>query len=141
MHRFIPAYLALVGASIAETPVEHHPRVRGTSKYGLMRTFHVVLDLLTVRFLGSFGTKPIYVFGGVGLVLIVLSVIVGLVMVWQKIALGVSMIQTPLLLLAAIFFLMGFQTILMGLLSELVMRTYHESQGKSIYHIRTILNP
>ena len=141
MHRFIPAYLALVGASIAETPVEHHARVLGTSKYGLTRTFHVVLDLLTVKFLGSFGTKPIYVFGGVGFALIVLSFIVGLVMVWQKVALGVSMIQTPLLLLSASFFLMGFQAILMGLLSELVMRTYHESQGKPIYYIRTILNP
>jgi hypothetical protein len=115
--------------------------VRGKSKYGLMRTIHVLLDLTTVKFLGSFGTKPIYVFGGVGLSLIALSVIVGLAMVWQKITLGVSMIQTPLLLLSAIFFLMGFQTMLMGLLSELVMRTYHESRGKPIYHIRTILNP
>jgi glycosyltransferase involved in cell wall biosynthesis len=141
MHRFIPAYLALVGARIAEIPVEHHPRVHGKSKYGLTRTFNVVLDLTTVKFFGSFGTKPIYVFGGVGLILIALSVIVGLAMVWQKIALGVSMIQTPLLLLSAIFFLMGFQTLLMGLLSELVMRTYHEARGKPIYHIRTILNP
>lgn len=140
MHRFIPAYLAQVGARVTELPVNHLPRVRGKSKYGIMRTGKVILDLLTVKFLGSFATKPIYVFGGGGLLLILLSFLVGIAMVWQKLALGVSMIQTPLLLLAAILFLMGFQTILMGLLCELLMRTYHESQGKRTYVVRQVLN-
>ncbi|MGH2458496.1 MAG: glycosyltransferase family 2 protein [Chloroflexota bacterium] len=140
MHRFIPAYLAQLGARVAELPVNHAPRVRGKSKYGIMRTGKVILDLLTVKFLGSFATKPIYVFGGGGLLLFALSFLVGLAMIWQKVELGVSMIQTPLLLLAAIFFLMGFQSILMGLICEMVMRTYHESQGKRTYVIRRVLN-
>lgn len=140
MHRFIPAYLAQVGARIAEVPVRHAPRQRGRSKYGLARTVKVLLDLLTVKFLGSFATKPIYVFGGGGLALIALSFLVGVAMVWQKLALGVSMIRTPLLLLATMLFLMGFQAILMGLLSELLMRTYYESQGKRPYVVRQVLN-
>lgn len=140
MHRFIPAYLAQVGARVAELPVSHAPRVRGRSKYGIMRTGKVILDLLTVKFLSSFATKPIYVFGGGGALLLLLSFLVGIAMVWQKLALGVSMIQTPLLLLAALLFLMGFQSILMGLLAEMVMRTYHEAQGKRTYVVRQVLN-
>jgi glycosyltransferase involved in cell wall biosynthesis len=140
MHRFIPAYLALVGARIAELPVAHAARVRGRSKYGLTRTFKVLLDLLTLKFLGSFGTKPIYVFGGGGLLCLVLSALTGVAMLWQKAALGVSLIQTPLLLLSAMLFLMGFQSILMGFLGELLMRTYHESQGKKTYVVRQVLN-
>lgn len=140
MHRFIPAYLALIGARIAELPVNHAARMRGKSKYGLSRTFKVLLDLFTVKFLGSFATKPIYVFGGLGLLFIGLSFLVGIGMLWQKFALGVSLIQTPLLLLSALLFLLGFQSIMIGLLCELVMRTYHESQGKLIYVVRTVLN-
>jgi len=140
MHRFIPAYLSLMGARIAEVPVRHAPRVRGQSKYGLGRTFKVVLDLFTVKFMGSFATKPIYVFGGLGLLCLLLSALVGVGMVWQKIALGTSFIQTPLLLLAALLFLVGFQSIMMGLLGEMVMRTYHESQGKRTYVVRQVLN-
>ena len=140
MHRFIPAYLAHVGARIAELPVRHAPRTRGASKYGLSRTVKVLLDVLTVKFLGSFGTKPIHMFGGLGLILLALSVLVGIAMVWQKLALGVSMIRTPLLLLAAMLCLMGFQAILMGLLSELLMRTYFESQGKRPYVVSQIIS-
>ncbi len=140
MHRFIPAYLALIGARIAELPVSHSPRVRGKSKYGLSRTFKVVLDLFTLKFMGSFATKPIHVFGGLGLLFIGLSGLVGIGMLWQKFALGVSLIQTPLLLLSALLFLLGFQSIMIGLLCELVMRTYHESQGKRIYVVRTVIN-
>lgn len=140
MHRFIPAYLAQVGARVVELPVNHAPRIRGSSKYGITRTGKVILDLLTVKFLGSFATKPIHVFGGGGLLLILLSFVVGLAMVWQKFSLGVSMIQTPLLLLAAMLFLMGFQSILVGLICEMVMRTYHESQGKRTYVVRRVLN-
>ncbi|MGH2369824.1 MAG: glycosyltransferase family 2 protein, partial [Chloroflexota bacterium] len=140
MHRFIPAYLAQVGARIAELPVNHAPRVRGTSKYGIMRTFKVILDLFTVKFLGSFATKPSHVFGSSGLLCLALSFLVAVAMIGQKVTLGVSMIQTPLLLLSAMLFLMGFQAILMGLLSELTMRTYHESQGKRTYVTRQVLN-
>jgi glycosyltransferase involved in cell wall biosynthesis len=140
MHRFIPAYLALLGARIAELPVNHAPRIRGVSKYGLGRAFKVVLDLFTLKFLGTFGTKPIYAFGGLGLICIALSVLVGLGMIWQKAALGTSFIQTPLLLLSALLFLLGFQAIMIGLMAELVMRTYHESQGKRTYVVRRVLN-
>lgn len=140
MHRFIPAYLALVGARIAEVPVHHAPRTRGVSKYGLARTFKVILDLMTVKFFGSFATKPIYVFGGGALILFAASVLVVLLLFWQKLTIGQSLIQSPLLLLSAILVLMGFQSILMGLLTELVMRTYHESQGKKTYVVRQVLN-
>jgi hypothetical protein len=140
MHRFIPAYLAAVGARVAELKVSHAPRRAGRSKYGFRRTIKVLLDLTTMKFIGSYGTKPIYVFGGAGLVLFAASVLTTAVMVWQKYTLGVSMIQTPLLLLAAILLLMGFQSLLMGLLSELLMRTYFESQGKRPYVVRRALN-
>ena len=140
MHRFLPAYMAQMGAKIAEVPVTHHPRVRGKSKYGLSRTFRVMLDLLTVKFLGTFGTKPSHIFGGLGLTSIGLSFVVGVAMLVQKWLLGVSLIQTPLLLLSALLFLMGFQSILMGFLSEMQMRTYHESQGKRTYVVRQVLN-
>jgi glycosyltransferase involved in cell wall biosynthesis len=140
MHRFIPAYLAAVGARLTELAVGHAPRRHGRSKYGLGRTLKVLLDLTTVKFLGTFSTKPIYVFGGAGLGLLALSLLTGLAMVWQKYTLGVSMIQTPLLLLSAMLFLMGFQSLLMGLLSELLMRTYFESQGKRPYLVRQVLN-
>lgn len=140
MHRFIPAVLAQVGAKVTEIEVHHAARTRGKSKYGISRTFRVILDLLTVKFLGSYSTKPSHVFGGMGMLLILLSFLAGFAMVWQKVAFGVSMIQTPLLLLSALFFLMGFNSILMGLLSEVIMRTYHESQGKRTYALREVLN-
>lgn len=140
MHRFIPAYLALVGSRIAELPVRHAARVHGRSNYGVLRTLKVVLDLLTVKFLGSYGTKPSYLFGGVGLGCLALGFVSMLAMIWQKFSMGVSMIQTPLLLLSAMFVLMGFQSLLMGLLSELIMRTYYESQGKRPYVVRRQLN-
>jgi glycosyltransferase involved in cell wall biosynthesis len=138
MHRFIPAFARSVGVTVAEVPVRHHPRVHGRSKYGLDRTFRVILDLLTVKFLNSFAGNPIYLFGGAGLVLIALSLFNGLAMLAQKLLYGVSFIQTPLLLLAALFFILGVQSILLGLTAELVIRTYHESQGKPIYVIRRI---
>jgi glycosyltransferase involved in cell wall biosynthesis len=138
MHRFIPAYARSVGVTVAEVPVRHHLRIHGRSKYGLDRTFRVILDLLTVKFLNSFSGNPIYLFGGTGLVLIALSLVSGLAMLAQKLLYGVSFIQTPLLLLAALFFILGVQSILLGLTAELVMRTYHESQGKPTYVIRRI---
>lgn len=137
MHRFIPALAILVGASLAEIPVNHHPRRHGRSNYGLGRTFNVILDLFTLKFL-SFSLHPINLFGGSGLVLIGLSFVTGTIMVFQKLVYDHSLIQTPLLLLSALLFILGFQSILMGLTAELVIRTYHESQNKPIYIIRQV---
>jgi glycosyltransferase involved in cell wall biosynthesis len=139
MHRFIPALAVQVGAKIAEIPVNHRPRQHGKSKYGLGRMFTVFLDLLTVKYLGSFSTHPINLFGGSGLFLIGSSFVTGLVMIFQKIFYHQSFIQTPLLLLSALLFILGFQSILMGLSAELLIRTYHESQGKPTYIIRRIM--
>jgi glycosyltransferase involved in cell wall biosynthesis len=140
MHRFIPAYLAQLGASVAELPVAHHSRVRGHSKYGMSRIFRVVLDLLTVKFFGTYGTRPMHFFGVIGLACIVMCLLTALVMVWQKLALGASMIHTPLLQLTALLGLMGFNAVLLGLLAEVVMRTYFESQDKRTYQIRSLRN-
>jgi hypothetical protein len=140
MHRFIPADAAWVGAAITEIPVTHHPRVRGKSKYGLSRTIKVLLDLLTAKFLQSYATKPIYVFGGVGLFLLGLAALALVAAVVQKFALGVSLIQTPLTMLAAILGSTGFIAILQGLNAEVAIRTYHESQQKPIYTVRRVLN-
>jgi hypothetical protein len=140
MHRFMPAYVAQLGARVAELPVTHHPRVRGRSKYGMTRIFRVVLDLLTVKFFGTYGTRPLHFFGTVGLVCIALSLLSALAMVWQKVAVGVPMIQTPLLQLTALLGLMGINAMLLGLLSEVVMRTYYESQDKRTYQVRSLLN-
>jgi glycosyltransferase involved in cell wall biosynthesis len=139
MHRFIPALAGLVGAKIAEIPVNHRPRQYGKSKYGLGRLITVLLDLLTVKFLGSYSSRPINLFGGSGLFLIGCSLMTGLIMVFQKIVYHQSFIQTPLLLLSALFFILGFQSVLMGLTAELLIRTYHESQGKPTYIIRRVM--
>jgi len=138
MHRFIPALALQVGAKVAEIPVNHKPRLYGHSKYGLSRTVSVVLDLLTLKFLGKFLSNPLRVFGGSGLALMGLSFLVGLIMVFQKLYYGVSLIQTPLLLLSSMLFILGFFCILQGFTAELLIRTYHESQGKPTYIIRQI---
>jgi glycosyltransferase involved in cell wall biosynthesis len=138
MHRFIPALALQVGARVAEIPVNHRPRLYGYSKYGLSRTFSVILDLLTLKFLGRFLSNPLRVFGGSGLVLMGLSFLVGVIMVFQKLYYGVSLIQTPLLLLSSMLFILGFFCVLQGFTAELLIRTYHESQGKPTYIIRQI---
>jgi glycosyltransferase involved in cell wall biosynthesis len=138
MHRFIPALAVFVGASLTEIPVNHRPRVHGRSNYGLGRTFIVILDLLTVKFLNSFSLHPLNLFGGSGLALIGLSFVTGIIMLFQKLVYDQSIIQTPLLLLSALLFILGFQSILMGLTAELVIRTYFESQNKPIYVIRQV---
>ncbi len=140
MHRFIPALAVLVGASVAELPVNHRPRRHGKSKYGLGRTLTVILDLLTVKFLGSVSLHPLSLFGGSGLALIGLSFVTGTVMVFQKLAYNQSIIQTPLLLLSSLLFILGFQSILLGLAAELLIRTYYESQNKPIYVIREVFS-
>jgi glycosyltransferase involved in cell wall biosynthesis len=140
MHRFIPAYLAQLGARVTEIPVTHHPRLVGRSKYGMGRILRVVLDLLTVKYFASYHTRPMHLFGVVGLLCLALSGVTAAAMLWQKLAIGVSMIQTPLLSLAAILLLMGFNALILGLLGELVMRTYYESQNKRPYRVESVLN-
>ncbi len=142
MHRFIPAYAALAGAKIAEIEVAHHPRRFGRSKYGISRTFRVILDLLTLKFLGSFGTKPLYAFGIPGMASLSLGGIVSALVLGQKIVPPrVRVNHNPLLPLSALFTGFGLQCIMMGLLAELLMRTYHESQGKATYVVSHVLAP
>jgi len=139
MHRFIPALASWSGARIAEMPVNHRPRTAGTAKYGLGRTLKVVLDLITVKFLGSFSTKPIYIFGGLGLLGAFGAILFGLTVLYQKLYFGTDMSGNPLLILTAVCILATIQFILMGLLAELLVRTYHESQNRPTYVIKEIL--
>lgn len=141
MHRFIPALANWSGAKIAEMEVNHRPRTTGSAKYGLERTIKVILDLLTVKFLGSYGTKPIYIFGGLGILSGIGSVISGSVVLYMKYISPrhLSMNRNPLLILTAILIIATVQFILMGLIAELVVRTYHESQGRAIYTVREVL--
>lgn len=140
MHRFIPAYAKMAGATITEIPVNHFPRLKGKTKYGLSRIFKVMLDLMTVKFLGSFATKPLYLFGSIGMVMNSAAVLIGAYVLYQKYGLGIFAHRNPLLLLAVFLSVLGFLFIMMGLLAELLMRTYHESQGKNIYVIREKIN-
>lgn len=133
MHRFIPLYAKWAGARITEEVVQHHPRREGRSKYGLGRTLKVLLDLLTVKFLGDYSTKPLYFFGRWGLLLCLGGVVCGAVTLVQKFAYGYWAHRNPLLLLAVMLFVVGVQFLLMGLQAELQVRTYHESQQKPIY--------
>ena len=138
MHRFIPALASWNGAKIAEVIVNHRSRTAGTAKYGLARTWKVLLDLITVNFLGSFSTKPIYVFGGLGLLSALGSIIFGFIVMYQKISNGVDISGNPLLIVTAVSIIATIQFILMGLLAELLVRTYHESQNRPTYVIREI---
>jgi len=140
MHRFIPALASWSGAQIAECVVNHRPRTAGVAKYGLGRTWKVILDLITVKFLGSFSTKPIYIFGGLGGLMALFAFLLGLMVISQKVNSGVDMSGNPLLLLTAVLFLTTIQFILMGLLAELLVRTYHESQNRPTYVIREVLD-
>ncbi len=140
MHRFIPIYASWVGARVAEIPVTHHPRVSGQSKYGLNRIFKVVLDLMVVKFLSSYATKPIYVFGGAGLISVLGAFLAGSLAVWLKLAGRADFIQTPLPLLTVTLFMIGIQLLLLGLIAEMLTRTYHESQGKATFTVRQTLN-
>ena len=141
MHRFIPALASWAGARICEVKVNHRPRTAGVAKYGLGRTFKVVLDLVTVKFLGSFSTKPIYVFGGLGLASGFGAAVSGALVLFQKFvsATELAMNRNRLLVLTAILITATIQFVLMGLLAELLVRTYHESQGRATYVIKEIL--
>jgi glycosyltransferase involved in cell wall biosynthesis len=140
MHRFIPIYAKWLGAKVCEMPVRHHPRKIGQSKYGLERVIKVVLDLIVVKFLDSFFVKPIYVFGGFGILALATSVVCVALMMYWKIAEGIAMIRTPMPVLAAMTFLVGIISILMGLLAEILVRIYFESQQRTAYSIRSIIN-
>ena len=136
MHRFIPIYASWAGARVTEIPVEHHPRTMGKSKYGLSRTLKVVFDLMTIKFMASYQTKPIYVFGTVGMLCFAVSILAGLYALFLKLFHKADFVQTPLPILAIVLFAVGVQFLLMGLLAEMLVRTYHESQAKRIYAVR-----
>jgi glycosyltransferase involved in cell wall biosynthesis len=138
MHRFVPIYASWQGARVTELPVTHHPRTRGKSNYGIERTLKVVLDLIVVKFLSSYATKPIYVFGGFGIVSLLMAVLTFLWMLYYKITGLKDFVQTPLPLVVAMFLLVGCLGVLLGLVAELSVRTYYESQGKRTYAIRSI---
>jgi glycosyltransferase involved in cell wall biosynthesis len=139
MHRFIPAYASLVGARMVEVPVSHHPRQYGKTKYGLSRTIKVILDLFTVKFLLSYAHKPIYLFGGAGIFLIATSLLVLSYLVIIRLMGGEHMIRSPLLFMSMMLFILGFHSILLGLIAELLARTYHESQHKPTYTLRQVV--
>src|SRR5438067_5236754 len=135
MHRFIPIYASWAGARVTEIPVDHHARTMGKSKYGISRTVKVVFDLMTIKFMASYQTKPIYVFGTFGIIAFLLAVIAG---VWSIVLkfYGTSFILTPLPVITVVMLAISVQFFLMGLLAELLVRTYHESQDKAIYAVR-----
>ncbi len=140
MHRFIPAYAHSVGAKMIEVPVIHHPRKFGKANYGLTRTLKVILDLFTVKFLISYANKPIYLFGGMGILLIFVSLATLLFLLVRRVAFDVSVTQSPFFSVSAMILIMGFQSLLMGLIAEMLVRTYHESQRKPTYTIRQVFN-
>jgi glycosyltransferase involved in cell wall biosynthesis len=140
MHRFVPALAHMMGARIVEIPVGHHARRFGRSKYGIGRTFNVLLDLLTLKFLSAYGTKPIHIFGRAGLLLCFAGVGAGVYTLYDKWFNDIYVHRNPVILLAVFLFLLGFSFILMGLIAELIIRTYHESQAKPIYWIRESCN-
>lgn len=139
MHRFVPIYARWNGARVAEIPVLHHPRMHGESKYGLERVIKVVLDLIVVKFLFRYASKPIYVFGGFGLLSLGGSCAAGAWALWLKFFGDTSLIQTPLPLLSVFLAVTGILSILMGLLAEMLNRTYHESQAKPVYRIARVV--
>ncbi len=136
MHRFISVLADSMGARIAEVEVNHRARRAGTSKYGLKRTVKVVLDLMTVVFMRRYQAKPIYVFGGLGLGMMFASAVMAGVVLWEKMQEGVWVHRNPLFILAAVAALVGVQLLATGIVAELVIRTYYESQGKSAYSVR-----
>jgi glycosyltransferase involved in cell wall biosynthesis len=139
MHRFIPIYASWSGARVTEIPVEHHARTMGKSKYGLSRTIKVIFDLMTIKFMASYQTKPLYVFGWAGLLTLLLSLLCAVFAFVMKFANWphhADFVQTPLPVLTMVMLVLGIQFFLMGLLAEMQVRTYHESQAKAIYAVR-----
>jgi glycosyltransferase involved in cell wall biosynthesis len=139
MHRFIPVFAHSVGARITELPVRHHSRKFGVAKYGLERTVKVVLDLFTVKFLLDYSHKPMRLFGGTGVALMAVSFVTLLYLLIRKIFFMVPVLSSPFFQISVMLMILGFQSILMGLIAELLARTYHESQSKPTYTVRTVL--
>ncbi len=139
MHRFIPAIASWVGATITEVETTHHPRKFGRSKYGISRTIRVVLDLITVKFLQSFSTRPIHAFRPGGLVLGFVGFIIALYLSFEKLVMGKDIGGRPLLFLGVLLIILGVQLVIMGLLGEMLARIYHESQGKPIFTVKKVL--
>lgn len=141
MHRFVPALASQVGARVTEIPVRHRPRSAGQSKYGIDRTPRVLLDLLTVKFMLKYSTRPMQLFGKWGLGAIAAGGLSGLITLYMKWFEGLSMNRNPLLILTAFLLFSGVQFLMLGLLGEIVTRTYYETQGKPIYTIHETVNP
>ncbi len=141
MHRFIPVYADDAGAKISEVVVQHHPRKHGKANYGLERTLKVVLDLITVKFLMKFSKKPIYLFGGVGFGMMMVGLALFIWLAIRRIVAEVGVLTSPWFQIAVMMFLLGFIAILMGLIAELLMRTYFESQKKKTYTVRELVEP
>jgi glycosyltransferase involved in cell wall biosynthesis len=139
MHRFIPVYANSVGAKILEVPVHHHARKFGKSKYGLERTMKVVLDLMAVQFLTRGANKPIYLFGGTGIALFSLGFLGMFFLLVRKLIVQIDILTSPIFIISVMAAMIGFQSILMGLIAELLVRTYHESQQKPTYTVRKVL--
>lgn len=140
LHRFLPILASWNGARVTEVAVNHKARVFGKSKYGISRTYKVVLDLIVLKFLSDFSTKPIYFFGSFSAISFVSSFILGMYALYLKLAQSIDLDGTPLLIFSAVFLIVGVQFLLMGILSDLLMRTYYESQGKRTYQIRESMN-
>jgi glycosyltransferase involved in cell wall biosynthesis len=139
LHRFLPALAYIEGARITEMPVRHHPRRFGRSKYGIWRTFRVLMDLLTILFMKKFLTRPMHVFGLLGLISMVSGGAIGIYLTFVKLAMHENIGNRPLLILAVLLLVTGVQLFCFGLLAELMMRTYHESQGRPIYRVREVV--
>ncbi|MDA3900386.1 MAG: glycosyltransferase family 2 protein [Spirochaetes bacterium] len=140
MHRFIPVHASWIGASIIEVPVRHHARKFGKSKYGMIRTFKVLLDLITIKFLGSFSTKPIYLYGGLGIVIMFFAGISAILVVVMKILYRVNMTGNPFFLLFFLFVILSATLALMGIQTEILIRIYHESTHRSPYYVKEVVN-
>ncbi|MEA3351090.1 MAG: glycosyltransferase, partial [Chloroflexota bacterium] len=140
MHRFIPAYAGYVGAKVVEVPVHHRERKYGQTKYGLERITKVILDLFTVKFLISYGRKPIYLFGGAGMGLTGIGALMLVFIVARRLITKISVFDSGFFPVALMFMIFGFQSILMGLIAELQVRTYYEAQSKPIYTVREVIN-
>ena len=139
LHRFIPAIAGWMGIQVAEVPVNHFPRLHGRSKYGLGRTMRVMLDLITVKFLLNYATRPLQLFGLAGMFSLLIGLVISGYLTILRLFFGVGLSNRPVLLLGILLIILGVQLVLMGLLGELIVRTYHESQNKPIYAVREIL--
>jgi glycosyltransferase involved in cell wall biosynthesis len=139
MHRFIPALARWTGASVTEMVVQHHPRKKGISKYGISRTLRVLLDLFVVKFLMTYSTQPIQIFGGLGLLTFFISMITAGLVIFLRVFAGVDMSGNPLLYASLSGFMLSVNLLLLGLIAEMLARTYHESQRKPIYVVKEII--